>query len=160
MTVLNSYISCMGLISIISLLNSYLSLQVKTRTLSIQLKHERKSQNTRLFAVGSDLIARPEDEDSPEFKEYLRQLMKMQATRAKTGFASPSSGSSDAYVAKLNRLKIERIKLREAGYPDAPLDHSYKEEDYRNAMYAPPAPSFFFKGKYVNMYFLHIFKNE
>ena len=27
---------------------------------------------------GSDVLVRPEDEDSPEFKEYLRQLLKMQ----------------------------------------------------------------------------------
>ena len=29
---------------------------------------------------GSDVLVRPEDEDSPEFKEYLRQLLKMQVS--------------------------------------------------------------------------------
>ena len=42
-------------------------------------------------SLGSDLIERPDDEDSPEFKEYLRMLLKMQMNRAKTGFAAPSS---------------------------------------------------------------------
>ena len=105
-----------------------------------------------LNSLGSDIMPRPEDENSPEFKEYLRNLMKMQANRAKTGFAAPSSGSSDAYVAKLNRLKIERQALRDAGLGDAEIDTSYKEEDYKAAMYEstctianpnphPPPPS-------------------
>lgn len=93
------------------------------------------SSSTALASVGSDLLQRPEDEDSPEFREYLKNLMKMQFNRAKSGFSAPSSGSSDAYVAKLNRLKIERQAMREAGLPDAPLDTSYKPEDYQAAMY-------------------------
>ena len=90
--------------------------------------------STALSSIGSDLLPRPEDEDSPEFKEYLKNLMKMQYNRAKSGFSAPSSGSSDAYVAKLNRLKIERQALREAGLPDAVLDTSYKPEDYKAAV--------------------------
>ena len=31
------------------------------------------------------MIIRPDDEDSPEFKEYLKQLLKMQANRARAG---------------------------------------------------------------------------
>jgi hypothetical protein len=42
-------------------------------------------------SLGSDLLPRPDDEDSPEFKEYLRTLLKMQANRAKSGFAAPST---------------------------------------------------------------------
>jgi hypothetical protein len=41
-------------------------------------------------SLGSDLLERPEDENSPEFKEYLRSLLTMQANRAKSGFAAPS----------------------------------------------------------------------
>ena len=41
--------------------------------------------NFALNSMGSDQIARPDDEDSPEFKEYLKALLKMQATRAKSG---------------------------------------------------------------------------
>lgn len=88
-----------------------------------------------LGSIGSDVLVRPDDEDSPEFREYLKALMKLQATRAKSGGAAPSSGSSDAYIAKLNRLKVERMALRQAGLPDAALDTSYKEEDYKAAMY-------------------------
>lgn len=83
--------------------------------------------------MGSDLIIRPDDENSPEYRLYLKNLLKMQSTRAKGGFAAPSSGSSDAYVAKLNRLKIERQRLREAGLPDYDLDTSYRPEDYAAA---------------------------
>jgi len=94
-------------------------------------------QKSYLSALGSDLLFRPEDEDSPEFKEYLKNLLKMQTNRAKTGFAAPSSGSSDAYMAKLTRLKIERNARIRAGLPDVPpegLDYSYKEIDYKNAL--------------------------
>ena len=83
--------------------------------------------------MGSDLLLRPDDEDSPEYRIYLKNLLKMQSTRAKTGFNAPSSGSADAYIAKLNRLKIERQRLRDAGLPDYELDTSYKPEDYAAA---------------------------
>ena len=46
----------------------------------------------KLNSLGSDVLPRPEDEDSPEFKEYLRQLLRMQANRAQSGYAAPSSG--------------------------------------------------------------------
>ena len=46
--------------------------------------------------MGSDLLQRPEDENSPEFAAYLKQLMSLQVNRSKAGFAAPSSGSSDA----------------------------------------------------------------
>ena len=54
------------------------------------------------------------------------------------GHASPSSGSSDAYVAKLNRLKMERNARIRAGLSDVPpggLDMSYKAIDFKNAIY-------------------------
>ena len=92
---------------------------------------------TSLNSMGSDQLPRPDDEDSPEFKEYLRNLLKMQANRAKAGYASPSSGSSDAYVAKLNRLKMERNARIQAGLPDVPeggRDTGYKDIDYKNAV--------------------------
>lgn len=85
------------------------------------------------MAAGSDFLIRPDDEDSPEFKEYLRQLLKMQATRAKTGYSAPSSGSADAYVAKLTRLKIERNRRIQLGLDDDDLDYSYTADDYRSA---------------------------
>ena len=44
-------------------------------------------------ALGSDILQRPDDEDSPEFALYLKQLMALQINRAKAGFASPSSAS-------------------------------------------------------------------
>jgi hypothetical protein len=90
--------------------------------------------------MGSDMLTRPEDEDSPEFREYLKQLMKLQMNRAKQGNAAPSSGSSDAYIAKLNRLKVERLALIQAGLPDAPLDTSYKPEDYKAALLEAAEP--------------------
>lgn len=88
---------------------------------------------TKLHSLGTDLLERPDDEDSPEFKEYLRQLMAMQVNRSKSGFAAPSSASADAYLAKLNRIKLERMKLRELGLPDDAVDTGYKPEDYQNA---------------------------
>eukprot|EP01035_Chromulina_nebulosa_P021872 gene21872-28314_t len=90
--------------------------------------------------MGSDVLIRPEDESSPEFREYLRQLLRLQANRAKTGYSAPSSSSSDAYFAKLNRLKLERRKLREAGLPEDLLDTSYTPEDYRAAVYEGQDP--------------------
>lgn len=87
-----------------------------------------------LKSVGSDVLARPEDENSPEFREYLKNLMKMQMNRARSGHSAPSSGSSDAYFAKLTRLKIERQALRAAGLPDDMLDTSYTQDDYDAAM--------------------------
>lgn len=83
--------------------------------------------------LGSDALVRPEDEDSPEFKEYLKRLLDMQSNRAKAGFASPSSGSSDAYFAKLTRLKLEKIARRKAGLPEE-VDKAYRPEDYLAAV--------------------------
>ena len=94
---------------------------------------------TRLFNIGSDALVRPEEEDTPEYKEYLKALLKMQANRATSGFAQPSSGSSDAYFAKLTRLKIERNARVQAGLPDL-VDTSYKEEDYLNAKFESQEP--------------------
>ena len=90
---------------------------------------------TKLHSLGTDLLERPEDENSPEFKEYLRQLMSMQVNRAKSGFAAPSSASSDAYLAKLNRIKLEKIKLRELGLPEDAVNTGYQPEDFLNAKY-------------------------
>ena len=90
--------------------------------------------------MGSDLLSRPEDEDSPEFAEYLKQLMSLQVNRAKAGFSAPSSGSSDAYLAKLNRIKVERMALRKAGLPEDLVDTSYKKEDYVNALQESAEP--------------------
>lgn len=84
--------------------------------------------------LGSDALIRPEDEDSPEFRVYLKKLLEMQSNRAKAGFASPSSGSSDAYFAKLTRLKLEKIARRKAGLPEE-VDKSYRPEDYLAAVY-------------------------
>jgi hypothetical protein len=61
------------------------------------------------LSLGSDLLERPDDEDGPEYREYLKALLTLQANRAKTGHAAPSSGSADAYMAKLTRIKIERV---------------------------------------------------
>lgn len=83
--------------------------------------------------LGSDALERPEDENSPEFKEYLKKLLEMQANRAKQGFASPSSGSAAAYMAKLNRIKLERNALRRAGLSDEFIDTSYTPKDYEFA---------------------------
>lgn len=86
-----------------------------------------------MSSMGSDALVRPDDEDSPEFKEYLRNLQKMMASRAKSGFSSPSSQSADAYLAKLQRLKLEKLARFKAGLPDIQLDTSYKPEDYISA---------------------------
>ena len=83
----------MRLSIIISLLQFYLSFKINF--LSIE-KHSsitsaqflKSIKKTSLNSLGSDVLERPDDEDSPEFKEYLRQLMIMQANRAKLGFAS------------------------------------------------------------------------
>ena len=52
---------------------------------SLQAACNYKGFDFTLKSMGSDQIARPSDEDSPEFKEYLKALLKMQATRAKSG---------------------------------------------------------------------------
>ena len=88
--------------------------------------------SSALEAMGSDQLYRPEDEDGPEFADYLKNLLKLQANRAKTGFSAASSGSSDAYFAKLNRLKIERNTRIRAGLPDD-IDRGYKDVDFINA---------------------------
>jgi len=90
--------------------------------------------------MGSDLLERPEDENSPEFAKYLKQLMSLQVNRSKAGFSAPSSGSSDAYLAKLNRIKVERMALRKAGLPEDLVDTSYKKEDYLNAVQESAEP--------------------
>ena len=95
--------------------------------------HKIKTCGSRLFSIGTDILIRPDDENSPEFKAYLRQLMILQANRARTGYAEASSSSSDAYIAKLNRIKIERQKMKELGLPEDAVDTSYKEEDFLNA---------------------------
>ena len=113
-----------------------LSLQIVTfsEALLLQSKSIQRQRSSALRSVGSDLLHRPEDEDSVEYREYLRNLMKMQANRAKSGHAAPSSGSSDAYFAKLSRLKMERQALRRAGLPDDMLDTSYTQDDFDSAM--------------------------
>lgn len=84
--------------------------------------------------LGSDELQRPEDENSPEFQQYLQKLIEMQSLRAKAGFASPSSASSDAYMAKLNRIKLEKRARQAAGLSPDDVDTSYKPVDYKNAM--------------------------
>jgi hypothetical protein len=86
--------------------------------------------------MGSDSLIRPEDEDSAEFKEYIQNLLAQQVNRAKSGFAAPSSGSADAYVAKLNRLKLERRLRRKLGIaePEEDVDLSYQPADYHAAL--------------------------
>ena len=49
---------------------------------------------SKLSSMGSDDLSRPADEDSPEYREYLKQLMNLQANRARSGHSAPSSGSS------------------------------------------------------------------
>eukprot|EP00596_Hydrurales_sp_CCMP1899_P010102 CAMPEP_0119040028 /NCGR_PEP_ID=MMETSP1177-20130426/9826_1 /TAXON_ID=2985 /ORGANISM="Ochromonas sp, Strain CCMP1899" /LENGTH=581 /DNA_ID=CAMNT_0007004675 /DNA_START=74 /DNA_END=1817 /DNA_ORIENTATION=- len=93
-----------------------------------------------LHAVGSDILERPEDENTPEFRDYLKNLMKMQANRARSGHSAPSSGSSDAYFAKLSRLKIEREALRRAGLSEDLLDTAYTQADYEAATYEAQEP--------------------
>ena len=87
---------------------------------------------------------RPEDEDSPEYQEYLRQLLQLQATRGKTGFSAPSSGSADAYIAKLNRLKVEKKLMEDAGVVVTEMDLSYKPEDFEQAKIEAPISSMIF----------------
>ena len=117
------------------LLSILLSLQVAT---IVEALLPTKSYQIRLTSAlrssGSDILARPTDEDSAEFRDYLRNLMKMQANRARSGHAAPSSGSSDAYFAKLTRLKVEKKALRDAGLPDDLLDTGYTQDDYDSAM--------------------------
>ena len=112
-----------------------ISLQVITNTEAlVQIKTNQIRYRSALRSVGSDVLQRPDDEDSPEYKEYLKNLMKMQANRAKLGHSAPSSGSSDAYFAKLTRLKVEKQALRAAGLPDDMLDTGYTQDDYDSAM--------------------------
>jgi hypothetical protein len=93
----------------------------------------RQSRSSLHMGMGSDVLIRPDDEDGPEFKDYLRQLLRMQANRAGGGFAAPSSGSADAYMAKLNRLKIEQNRRRQLGLSVEDIDTSYRPEDYLQA---------------------------
>jgi hypothetical protein len=118
---------------------AFISVLVSLQVLSISeaLLQTRPSQVryvSALKSVGSDVLQRPSDEDSPEFRDYLKNLMKMQANRAKSGHSAPSSGSSDAYFAKLTRLKVERQALKQAGLPDDLLDTGYTQDDYDAAM--------------------------
>ena len=99
-----------------------------------------RSRMVRLNNVGSDLLTRPEDENSKEYRDYLKQLMALQANRAKGGHAAPSSGSADAYIAKLNRLKVEKLALEEAGIDTSSLDKSYKPEDFEAAKFESQEP--------------------
>lgn len=104
------------------------------------LASSARSRVVRLNNVGSDLLTRPDDENSKEYRDYLKKLMALQANRAKGGLAAPSSGSSDAYIAKLNRLKVEKMALEEAGIDTAALDTSYKPEDFEAAKYESQEP--------------------
>lgn len=113
---------------------SFCTFVVLTASLKFGSRTVLSKRSTKLHSLGSDLLQRPDDEDSPEFTEYLRQLMTLQANRAKTGYMQPSSSSADAYIAKLNRIKLEKDRLRELGFPDADVDLSYKESDYKAAM--------------------------
>lgn len=92
-----------------------------------------RARSSKLSSLGSDGLQRPENEDSDEYQEYLRQLLQLQATRGKSGFSAPSSGSADAYVAKLNRLKVEKKMMEDAGVVVESLDTSYKPEDFEQA---------------------------
>lgn len=115
----------------------FLLCSIVIATFSLQfLGVKQITRNVFLSAssMGSDALERPDDESSPEFREYLRQLLTMQANRAKSGFVAPSSHSSDAYIAKLNRLKIEKLRRFRAGLPDDDLDYSYQPEDYQAAL--------------------------
>jgi hypothetical protein len=86
--------------------------------------------------MGSDSLIRPDDEDSAEFKEYIQNLLTQQINRAKSGYAAPSSGSADAYIAKLNRLKLERRLRRKLGLAEGEddVDLSYQPADYQAAL--------------------------
>lgn len=84
-------------------------------------------------SLGSDALHRPDDENSPEFKRYLQHLLEQQLIRAKSGFTAPSSSSADAYIAKLNRIKLERIARRRMGLTDE-VDLSYLPDDLQAAM--------------------------
>ncbi len=113
---------------------------VISRPKNVDSKLYSSRSNASLGTMGSDVLVRPQDENSPEFKDYLRNLLKLQANRAKTGFSAPSSGTSDAYLAKLNRLKLEREALRKAGLPDTEIDVAYKPEDYEAAVFESQEP--------------------
>lgn len=124
------------------ILSLLISLYVATITEALLLTKSYQIRHTSaLRSTGSDILQRPDDEDSAEFRDYLRNLMKMQVNRARSGHAAPSSGSSDAYFAKLTRLKIEKKALRDAGLPDDSLDTSYTQDDYDSAMYDKDTPT-------------------
>lgn len=127
---------------LVALCSSALAFNSKVRRTApcLALRLPVELSTTRLSSMGSDVLERPEDEDSPEFREYLKNLMKLQANRARSGHSSPSSGSSDAYIAKLNRLKVERLALIKAGFPNAEIDTSYKPEDYKAAIFEAAEP--------------------
>lgn len=99
----------------------------------MRIKSLQSSSNKISASFGSDSLDRPDDEDSPEFREYLKKLLEMQSLRAKTGFSAPSSGSSEAYYAKLNRIKLERAARAELGLSEDDVDTDYKAEDYQSA---------------------------
>ena len=114
---------------------------VSLRPSLASLKARRaRAHTTSLQSLGSDMLVRPDSEDSPEYQEYLRQLLSLQANRAKSGHSAPSSGSSDAYIAKLNRLKVEKLALERAGVRDVELDTSYKPEDFEAAKFEAMEP--------------------
>ena len=98
-----------------------------------QIFKVKAESDQRPTAIGSDALHRPDDEDSPEFREYLKKLLEMQMTRAKSGFSAPSSSSSAVYIAKLNRIKLERRMRKKLGLPEEEVSTSYREEDYQLA---------------------------
>ena len=116
-------ILCVSLIRVRSLLSKSTSL----------LNGHRSSLHAITASMESDSLERPEDEDSPEFKNYLRALLQMQANRARSGHAAPSSGSSDAYIVKLSRITMEKNARFRAGLPDDEIDYSYLPDDYQAA---------------------------
>ena len=132
------YLSCIVCLYFCYLQDPCLGLRyfsiVKQNSLDLTRSRSKFTLNYNANVLGSDQLQRPEDEDSPEFKEYLRALLQMQASRAKSGFAAPSSGSADAYIAKLTRMKIERNARIRAGLPDTYSESGYVPEDYKAAL--------------------------
>lgn len=94
------------------------------------VKYPRSLRVLAVNNLGSDSLIRPEDENSPEFREYLNKILQLQANRAKTGFSAPSSGSSEAYFTKLDRIKMEKLARRKAGLSPDDTPTSYRPEDY------------------------------
>ena len=74
------FIALVLMVSSVPILKAYRPVTRPSKTVS-----HFKGFDFTLNSMGSDQIARPDDEDSPEFKEYLKALLKMQATRAKSG---------------------------------------------------------------------------